>query len=126
MRVSAEARALARNIIDNQLYRENLLARATRGMLPPGVETMLWHYAFGKPPDVVDMQVTDVTTAKLQEMSDEELAARAQNIAIGIMAEKEREARARVAEIAREEEADQSFISEEPIPFDNVVPFKTH
>lgn len=126
MAIPVEARGFARSIIDHPEYRANLLARATRGVLPPGVETMLWHYAFGKPPDKVDVSVSDTTISQLREMSEEELAARANSIATEIMAAKV--AAARVEAENRRDDFDTSFLRDPDPPAldDNVLPFKPH
>ena len=44
-----EAEAAARAIVDDPTYRANLAKRVKDGNVAPAVETMLWHYAHGKP-----------------------------------------------------------------------------
>lgn len=43
--------AFARSIVEDVTYQANLLQRAQAGELAPPVETMLYHYAYGKPMD---------------------------------------------------------------------------
>lgn len=40
---------VARALVDDAVYREMFKVRLHGGTLPPGVEQMLWHYAYGKP-----------------------------------------------------------------------------
>jgi hypothetical protein len=49
-KATAEVRKACAEIVDDPLYRQQLLHRARRGKLPPAVEVMLWHYAKGKRP----------------------------------------------------------------------------
>jgi len=56
-KVTTEAKAVCAAILDDPTYRTNLTARARAGTLAPAVEVMLWHYAFGKPKDSLDVTV---------------------------------------------------------------------
>ena len=56
-KVTAEARIVCAAVLDDATYRTNLTARARAGTLAPAVEAMLWHYAFGKPRDSLDVTV---------------------------------------------------------------------
>ena len=68
-KVTVEVRAACAAIVDDPVYRQNLLERARNGKLAPAVETILWFYAKGKPKDEVDVTVqTDVS-----KLSDTEL-----------------------------------------------------
>jgi hypothetical protein len=58
-KATVEAKAACSAIVDDPVYRSNLLERARAGLLPPGVETMLWHYAKGKPKETVQLQNPD-------------------------------------------------------------------
>lgn len=51
-RVTQEVREVAQNIIGNPDYLARLKVRIDRGTAPH-METLLWHYAYGKPKDVV-------------------------------------------------------------------------
>ncbi len=53
-KVTAEAKAVCAAIVDDPTYRKKLIARAKAGELPPAIEAMLWHYAFGKPKEQVE------------------------------------------------------------------------
>lgn len=78
-----EARANAREIIEDVAYKENLKLRAVKGTLHPVVEQMLWHYAYGKPKDRVEVQTSASTTGRdYHEMSESELAALAAQTAL--------------------------------------------
>jgi hypothetical protein len=46
---------MARRIVQDPLYYQALWARAVEGELAPAVEVTLWHYAFGKPTDRVEV-----------------------------------------------------------------------
>jgi len=76
-----EARANARDIIEDPDYKANLKARACKGTLHPVVEQMLWHYAYGKPKDRLEVQ-TSSTGHNYHEMSESELAALAAQTAL--------------------------------------------
>lgn len=52
-----EAQKFARSIIESKDYRDDLAARAKSGKLAPAIESMLWHYAYGKPIEQVQVQV---------------------------------------------------------------------
>ena len=53
-KVTAEAKAVCAAIVDNPTYRKKLVARAKAGELAPAIEAMLWHYAYGKPKELVE------------------------------------------------------------------------
>jgi hypothetical protein len=65
----AEAQTLARELLNDPLYKERLKLRLMSGDLPPALETMLYHYAFGKPVEVVAIE----DNRDLEKMTDEEL-----------------------------------------------------
>ena len=71
-------REVAAQIIDDPIYRQTLLSRARAGTLHAAVETMLWHYRYGKPTEHVEVTTH---TEDLSSLSAEELADRAQSIA---------------------------------------------
>lgn len=74
----SEAQAFARDIVDSPEYRTALKARALSGALDPSMERELWHYAHGKPPEV--LEVRGQRLADLVELSDVELNVRAKAI----------------------------------------------
>lgn len=49
-----EGRKLARKLVSDPTYLKNLQTRLREGKAQPGVEVALWHYAHGKPPDVIE------------------------------------------------------------------------
>lgn len=53
-KVTLEVREAAASIVDDPVYRANLASRARRGKLAPAIESMLWHYAKGKPKETVE------------------------------------------------------------------------
>lgn len=58
-RTQGAAKNIATEIIDDPQYRQMLLLRARAGDLPPAMETMLWHYRFGKPAEHVILDLGD-------------------------------------------------------------------
>ena len=64
----------AASIVDDPIYRANLLARAQTGTLAPAIEQMLWHYAKGKPPDKVELNVNN--QSEFSDLSTQEIAER--------------------------------------------------
>jgi hypothetical protein len=75
-----QAQEFAARILDSEAYRTSLELRAKNGSLPPAVETMLWHYAYGKPVETVHLLAdTDSADQDLTELSDAQLAALAQD-----------------------------------------------
>ncbi|MHC4371488.1 MAG: hypothetical protein ACYSW8_28060 [Planctomycetota bacterium] len=44
-----EVKEMARELLENKDYQRNLLKRLKAGELPPQLETLLYHYRFGKP-----------------------------------------------------------------------------
>ena len=77
-KVTAEVRVVCAAILDDPTYRTNLTARARAGTLAPAVEAMLWHYAFGKPKESLD--VTVGPAGDLSELSAEDLLHRADGL----------------------------------------------
>jgi hypothetical protein len=53
-KLTIEVRELARNIVNNDAYLERLKVRIDRGSAPH-METLLWHYAWGKPKETLEM-----------------------------------------------------------------------
>lgn len=52
-----EGRKLAKRLVGDPAYLKNLQVRLREGKAQPGVEVALWHYAHGKPPDVIETKV---------------------------------------------------------------------
>jgi hypothetical protein len=74
-----EARGIALRIVRNKEYQRTLEQAAINRDLPPAVETMLWHYAYGKPADRIEIGTAgSFQMADLELLSNEELAQRAE------------------------------------------------
>lgn len=58
-KTTEQAREFAQSILTSAQYRASVKARADEGRLPPAVESMLWHYWAGKPPDKVELTGAD-------------------------------------------------------------------
>lgn len=58
-KVTAEARDICRAFLESAPYRVTLKDRIEAGRLPPAVETMLWHYAYGKPKEEIELTGAD-------------------------------------------------------------------
>jgi hypothetical protein len=76
-KTTIEVRAAARTIVDNPNYRAALALRVKSGTAPH-METLLWHYAYGKP--VEKIEVKD-TTDEFENITAEQLRERAKLIA---------------------------------------------
>lgn len=63
-------REFAREILNSHDYRESLFSRIRMQTLPAQVECLLYHYAYGKPTDVVE--VREQSTA-LENLTPEQL-----------------------------------------------------
>lgn len=74
-----EAQKFARNIVESQDYRDSLDRRIKADSLAPAVECMLWHYAYGKPIEQVNLNVT--AHEDLSALGLDELYVRAQELA---------------------------------------------
>ncbi len=60
-KTTTEVRDLARQIVDDPEYRQALKLRVSLGEAPH-METLLWHYAYGKPKETVALEGSlDVT-----------------------------------------------------------------
>lgn len=57
-KVTQEAREVAQRLVGDPKYQAQLVQRLEAGKLAPGVEVMLWNYAYGKPKEQVDVNVT--------------------------------------------------------------------
>jgi hypothetical protein len=53
--VTGEVRALAQALVRDPKYMEAFRQRWREGSLPPAVEAMVWHYAWGKPHERVQV-----------------------------------------------------------------------
>ena len=48
-KTTKEVREIATRLVEDGEYRSSLRMRLVSGTLAPAVESMLWHYAYGKP-----------------------------------------------------------------------------
>ena len=88
----SEAAKFAQRIIDDPAYLDNLLLRARSGVLPAGLEALLWYYKFGKPVHRVELSGpggVDLSSASEEEI--EERAVKLQEIALMLKNEKNRQ-----------------------------------
>jgi hypothetical protein len=54
-KATIEVKEAARLLVEDESYRKNLQARLKSGECAPAVESMLWHYAYGKPKEMVEL-----------------------------------------------------------------------
>jgi hypothetical protein len=52
-----EVQAYAKGVVEDPEVRAQILAQAQAGLLPPPVMTMLFHYAYGRPKETIDVTV---------------------------------------------------------------------
>ena len=53
-KVTLEGREFAKRLTADPKYRAKLRERLKEGKIAPAVESMLWHYAYGKPKEVIE------------------------------------------------------------------------
>lgn len=58
-KATREVKALARSILENVVVQNRMLLDAQRGRLAPPVMTMLFHYAYGKPKESVEVKLLE-------------------------------------------------------------------
>lgn len=71
--VTVEARELAQRLVHDADYQRGLVERAQAKKLHPAIEVMIWHYAFGKPTE--KLEVSGSLMADPARMTDEQLTA---------------------------------------------------
>ena len=81
-----EAARFATQIVESDDYRMSLRLRAANGTLPPAIEQMLWHYAYGQPRDKMERPTDAKGRASLEQVPTHELSARASRLA-GLLAQ---------------------------------------
>src|SRR6266849_8344214 len=62
-----EARKACAKLVDDPAYQATLRRRLLQGKLAPAMETMLWHYAKGKPKEHVELSNEEELFAILDE-----------------------------------------------------------
>ena len=65
-------KAMAQRLLKDKEYRKQFKARLERGDLPPAVETMLYHYAYGKPADNLNVKGDLVLPNIINHFEDDE------------------------------------------------------
>lgn len=58
-KATREARTLARDLVSNPTYLQRFKARLLAGKLPPLLEALCWHYAYGRPALSVELHQPD-------------------------------------------------------------------
>jgi hypothetical protein len=58
-KATREVKALAQSILEDPLVQQRMLLDARRGRLAPPVVTLLFAYAYGKPKDRIELEVTE-------------------------------------------------------------------
>src|SRR3989442_14678755 len=70
-KATVEVKAACRHLTDDPAYRRSLAKRLLQGNAAPGVECMLWHYAYGKPKEEISLtageDLATLTTEQLRE-----------------------------------------------------------
>jgi hypothetical protein len=62
-KVSFEVKNFCRRLVEDPIYQAGFIGRLHGGTLPPGLEAMVWNYAFGKPTEQLEVSGT-VNTVK--------------------------------------------------------------
>ena len=58
-KVTVEARDLAQKLLTEPTYCEKFKARLLAGELAPALEAMVWHYAYGKPIERIEVDAPE-------------------------------------------------------------------
>lgn len=70
-----------RGVLRSRDYRRSLLLRVRIGELPPAIESLLYHYAEGKPVDRIEHTGREGGPIEIRDMTNAELAAKAAALA---------------------------------------------
>jgi hypothetical protein len=77
-KATREAKVFCASVVDDPVYQANIRRRALAGELAPGIETMLWYYAKGKPVDRQEVgkpgEFSHLSNEELKAILQEELA----------------------------------------------------
>lgn len=68
----------AQKLLDSPEYQASLVARIKAGTLPPALETLIWHYAHGRPVERTEVSIEDNTSHDLTSVDGTELMIRAE------------------------------------------------
>lgn len=58
-KATVEVETACRALVDDPKYREYFAHRLGVGQLPPALEAMVWHYAYGKPTERMEVTGAD-------------------------------------------------------------------
>ncbi len=58
-KATIEVKAFCRELLDDPTYQASLKQRLREGVLPPAMETLLWHYSYGKPKEQMELTGKD-------------------------------------------------------------------
>ena len=58
-KATVEIREFARSILESEPYQRSLARRIADGTLAPGIEALIYHYAYGKPKETHEHTGTD-------------------------------------------------------------------
>jgi hypothetical protein len=58
-KATVEVREIARHMVEGPTYQPKLVERLEAGKCHPSVETLMWHYAYGKPREHVKVNTED-------------------------------------------------------------------
>jgi hypothetical protein len=64
-RATREVRAFCQRLVADPEYRAGLERRLRSGELAPQIEALIWSYAFGRPPQSIDVTSSGLTLAEL-------------------------------------------------------------
>lgn len=78
-KAQAAALQLASFLVQDPIYRKNLIVRARAGTLAAPIEIMLWHYILGKPIEQINI-TTDAPPRDMSEMTPAELKMEISNL----------------------------------------------
>ncbi len=63
-KATQDVREFAQRFIDDEDYRASLKRRILRGSAPH-METLIWHYRFGKPKDTLDVNLAELAPLRI-------------------------------------------------------------
>lgn len=91
-KATQEAKAFCALIVDSEEYQASVYRRAMDGDLAPAMETMLWHYAKGKPTEHVEIVHSQARLDEIAARDPEKFTALAEQVraAFAVLAEVEK------------------------------------
>jgi hypothetical protein len=64
-RATKEARDFCQRLVSDPEYRQSLETRLRAGTLAPALESLVWAYAYGKPPQAMDITARGPSLASI-------------------------------------------------------------